>query len=545
MPDIKKDDLEFQRLRKEISESREKLANLQDMAEIHSDTINQLGIILSAGYMQFNFNDRTLTVNESLRMLIENCTIRPELTSETIIESVHPDDKSFMEELFAAPRPGKKINSQFRLTWRSKDSRELRYFQISGILEKNSGNEDILTCVIRDITKENKQFKDQQRNLEKASESDRIKTLFLLNISHNIRTPMNSILGFAELLSMTDPEPERRKEFIQVIKKQSKSLLQLIDNVAEIAKYESGTLTVTKTLVNLNLLINEIVKDIEILRSASRKEHVKIQVSLPIKDGLEIYTDAGRLHQVFINIINHSLKYTLDGYIELGYKLPVESRIEFFVKDTSQGLEKEEIKNIFDRFGQLNRDETGRYNEETGLGLIIAKSIVKLLGGKINFETNTGSGFIFSFTLPYELPPSVQINHEIENEAIAEHYKWKDKVILIVEDEEVNGLFLEAVFQETGAQTLYVKNGLQALELCKSISKIDLILMDIKMPVMNGIKATQEIRKFNRNVPIIAQTALASEEDLHKFLQSGCNDTITKPIEVNELLQLVNKYFTS
>jgi CheY-like chemotaxis protein/nitrogen-specific signal transduction histidine kinase len=402
--------------------------------------------------------------------------------------------------------------------------------------------ENYLIGAIRDITKELKQIRDLQRNLEKAEDSDKIKTIFLLNISHNIRTPMNSILGFAELLSMTDPGPEKRKEFLQVIKKQSKSLLQLIDDVAEIAKYESGTMTITKTPVNLNLLINEIVKEVENLRSAIRKDNVKIIQTLPLREGIEIYTDAGRLHQIFVNLINHSLRYTTQGSIELGYVLPADNKIDFYLKDSSKGITKEDLKIILDKSILLDRTEAGRYDDETGLSLNIARSILKLLGGRITFDSDAVTGTTFSFSLPYEETP--EHTKSIEEElAINGQYKWSDKVILIVEDEEVNGLFLEAIFQETGAQTLYAKNGLQAIELCKSINKIDLILMDIRMPVMNGLKATKEIRKFNQMVPIIAQTALSLEEDRQNCLQSGCNDSIIKPIEVEELLNLVNKYF--
>jgi CheY-like chemotaxis protein len=183
-----------------------------------------------------------------------------------------------------------------------------------------------------------------------------------------------------------------------------------------------------------------------------------------------------------------------------------------------------------------------RYDDQTGLGLNIARSILKLLGGKLTYESDIEQGTSFVFNLPYE--PAPVHSRSIEEElAFNGKYKWNNKVILIVEDEEVNGLFLEAVLQETGARTLYAKNGLQAIELCKSISKIDLILMDIRMPVMNGLKATQEIRKFNTNVPIIAQTALTLEEDRQNCLLAGCNDTVIKPIEVEELLYLINKYF--
>jgi len=544
MPIINKKNIKLMELQKQIKELTRKLEEQLKISESEIDLLSHLGNLFSTGYFQYNFSTGKLYINQSLKELFENCIPNMEYSPSVLIESAQMEDKAFLEDLFSQPKTQKKkISGQFKLIQRSKDYKEIKLFQISGMYERNTHGEDILACLVRDISKENKQLRELQRNFEKATEADKIKTFFLLNISHNIRTPMNSILGFAELLSMTDPGPERRREFIQVIKKQSKNLMQFIDDVAEIAKYESGTLTVTKTPINLNLLINEIVRDIENIRSESYKEHTKIQVSLPSRDGLEFFSDAGRLHQVFMNLVNHSLKYTLQGYIELGYKMPADNRVEFFVKDTSQGLGKEELKNIFDRFGQFTREDASRYNEETGLGLIIAKSIVKLLGGKLTFEPNSDSGFIFMFNLPFESPPK-HLNHCIEDELLTGYYKWNNRVILIVEDEEVNGLFLEAVFQETGARTLYAKNGQQAIELCKSINKIDMILMDIRMPVMSGIKATQEIRKFNQSIPIIAQTALSTEEDRQNCLLAGCNDTITKPIEVGELLHLANRYFS-
>ena len=169
---------------------------------------------------------------------------------------------------------------------------------------------------------------------------------------------------------------------------------------------------------------------------------------------------------------------------------------------------------------------------------------MKLLGGKINFDYDPAIGGTFNFSVPFEAPPQPKTDISEEELAFQQRYKWTNKVILIVEDEEVNGIFLEAVLHETGAQTIYAKNGHQAIDLCKSINKIDLILMDIRMPVMNGLKATQEIRKFNQTIPIIAQTALALEEDREKCLLAGCNDTITKPIEIEGLLLLINRYFS-
>ena len=497
----------------------------------------------SIGIFTYHFKDQSFKSSDSLRNLLSECLPDNTISAENLINNTVTEDKNFLVDLFTLPKPGrKKVSGQFRLIQKTRDYRETKIFQATAIYETDTSGDTILVCAIKESTRDIKQLKELQRNLEKSEESDRIKTNFLLNISHIIRTPMNSIMGFAELLNMTDPDPERRKEYVDVIKKQSKNLLQLIDDVAEIAKYESGNMTVSKSPVNINLLINEIVKDVENIRSSSRKEHVSISVDLPTREGIEIFTDAGRLHQVFVNIVNYSLKYTADGSIQIGYSISPDNRVECYVRDTSPGLSKDELRSLFDPFTLPSKNEQNRYDDETGLGLSLAKSIVKLLGGRLSADSEPGKGMIFNFSLPYEAVPK-HAGKTIEEELFSAQYKWSDKVILIVEDEDVNGLFLEAVFQETGAQTLYAKNGHQAVELCKSISKIDLILMDIKMPVMNGLKATEEIRKFNQIIPIIAQTALSLEEDRQNCLLAGCNDLITKPIEVEELLALVNSYF--
>jgi signal transduction histidine kinase len=503
-----------------------------------------LGMFAGA-YFMYNFDKKEFIGTGSLDQLLAEMLETRSVSIKHFLDSLTPEDKVNFQELFSdAKALKKKLNFQFRIIPKLKDYREIQTFAFTGVYTVNPQGEAVLVCVIRNISRETKILRDLQRNLDRAEESDRIKSLFLLNISHNIRTPMNSILGFAELLSLTDPEPERRRDYIKVIRKQSKNLIQLIDDVAEIAKFESGQMTMTRSSVNLNLLLGEIKRDVETMRSTERKEQVQILLKLPDNDGLEIFTDAGRLHQVFINLVNHSLKYTLEGFVELGYRMPEDSKISFYIKDTSRGVSKDDLKLILDKSGQSEKNVHNRYDEEIGLNLSIAKSIVKLLGGKLSVETNPDKGIEFLFTIPYEKIPALPLENDFEELSINRQFKWNDKVILIVEDEEVNGLFLEAVFQETGARTLYAKNGRQAVELCRSMqNKIDLILMDIKMPVMNGLKATQEIRKFNQTVPIIAQTALAMEEDKHQCLLAGCNDTITKPIEIDELLQRVNSYF--
>lgn len=507
--------------------------------------MNEVLGMMSAGYFVFDYQTSDLTISPSLKEIFDSCLPGQKISVDILIENAHPEDRQFIHDLFINQKQIKKRGSgQFRIFQKTREYKEVRHFLVNYTYLTQDETNARLLAAVREITKDIKQQKELQRAFERADESDKIKTTFLLNISHNIRTPMNSILGFAELLSLTDPGPERRKEYIQVIKRQSKNLLQLIDDVAEIAKFESGKMTVTKTPCNLDLLLAEILKDVDSLRSDYNRNEIKLGILRSDITGVELFTDAGRLHQIFTNLINYSLKRTTHGYIQFGYQAPLDNKIDFIVKDTGPGIGKDEIKYVFERYSQIDKNDFNRYDDETSLGLTIAKSIVKLLGGRINMESDSdGNRFIFS--LPYSTVPQTAALTANEPEIPSSLYRWNDKVVLIVEDEEVNGMFLEAIFHETQAQTLYAKNGLQALELCKSINKIDLILMDIRMPVMNGLKATQEIRKFNKTVPIIAQTALATDEDKHECMLAGCNDTIIKPIDIEELLRMTERYFTA
>lgn len=545
-------------LQKNISKMNSSNSELQEKIDkLESKLENKIGYslsdldsnfalkMLSAGFFVYNLNSETLNVSESLLVLFENYISPENFTIENFINLVHPDDRNLFAEILTIPKtPKKPITSQFKTSPKSKEGKETRFYSIIAEYSKTDSGDNLVICAIRENTKETKQLREIQRSKDKSQESDNLKTVFLANISHNIRTPMNSILGFAELLSISDPGAERRKEYIRLIKKQSKNLLQLIDEVSEIARYESGTMTISKTKCNLELLIKEIFKDCENLISALQKEKFSFSINYPENELIEVFTDTGRIHQVFINLLNYIIKSNTQGNLEIGYKLPIDNKVEFFIKNTYLEINKEEQKALFTQLSQFDINNISRYDEEIGLGITIAKGILKLLGGRIWLDSDQENSVILYFSIPYEPQPTVKIE-SIEEEA--EHkvpYRWNNKVILIVEDEEVNGLFLEAVFHDTEARTLYAKNGYQAIELCKNISKIDLILMDIRMPVMNGLKATQEIRKFNQTIPIIAQTALSLDEDRHQCILAGCNDTITKPIDVEELLFLLNKYLS-
>lgn len=453
---------------------------------------------------------------------------------------IHPEDVFLFESSLDKLKEKQYFRNQIRIIIDKDGTKETKPIEI--ILFNKSENRNLFVICLKDVSQIVKQKKELLKTRERIEESDKLKSSILLNISHQIRTPLNSITGFAELLAGSESDTRKRKEYIDIIKQQSKRILGLIDDISEIAKLESGKINITKIPCNLKLTLNEVLLSFNHQRTSKQQEQVEIRLNTPAGKGLEIMTDSGRLQQTIINIINYSLRYTQKGHIEFGYLFEEENlKITFFVNDTSSGLNKEDQKVIFNKFSVIDLAENSKM-EDPGLGLTIAKNIVKNLGGRIWIESEEGKGNSFMFTLPFEPIPEnehVDIEKEITGEKL---YQWPNKRILIVDDEEVNAMFLDAVFQGTGVKILFAKNGNEAIELCKNISGIDLVLMDLKMPGTNGLKATQEIRKFNTKIPIIAQTALVSEEDKQNCLLVGCNDIITKPIEVFELMVLVNKY---
>ena len=378
---------------------------------------------------------------------------------------------------------------------------------------------------------------------EKAEESERLKSAFLANMSHEIRTPMNGILGFAGLLKEPNLSGDEKQEFIEIIEKSGARMLNIIDQIVDISKIEAGLMEVHIRDTNINEQIEYIFK---FFKSEIEGKGLKLihNVSFPEKE-LIISTDKEKIYAILINLVKNAIKYSFEGTIEFGYNLVVindRTTLQFFVKDTGIGIPKERQEAIFERFIQADIGDKRAY-QGAGLGLSIAKAYVEMLGGKIWVESEEGHGSVFYFTIPYQIVPDEKIvtnNVFIEDEKLP---KIKPIKILVVEDDEGASFFIKVLINKFCKEVLYAKNGIEAVEICRTNPDIDLVLMDIKMPVMNGYEATREIREFNKEVLIIAQTAYALTGDREKALDAGCNDYITKPFKKLKLNELIQKYF--
>lgn len=377
---------------------------------------------------------------------------------------------------------------------------------------------------------------------EKAEESDKLKTAFLANMSHEIRTPMNGILGFAEMLNDESLSPGNRKKYLDIIHGSGKMLINLIDDIIDFAKIEAGQISIVQQDFSLNTLLSQVHTSFQTEQMKKDKSEVKLRVRKAfINEECFIRTDPNRLRQILTNLIGNAFKFTDQGFIEFGYKKPRKKMLQFYVKDSGIGIADDKLKLIFDRFIQADSSSTRRYGG-SGLGLAISKGFVELLGGKMWAESSVNEGSAFYFTIPY-IPGKVLSDEEISKRRPKKKYHWEGKIFLIAEDDKFSYKFLESFLKQTKANVLHAIDGKEAIDICRN-KNIDLVLMDIQMPEMNGLQATEEIKKFKKNLPVIAQTANAITEEKQKCFEAGCDDFITKPVNITELYSKIDKWLS-
>jgi PAS domain S-box-containing protein len=388
--------------------------------------------------------------------------------------------------------------------------------------------------VIKNVSERIRYIDDLKVARERAEESDRLKTAFLHNISHEIRTPMNAIIGFSELLIKSNAPPDKNGYYCDVISQSCNQLLSIIDDILNLATIEACKVKIHESNIELNTMLKFIYNQF-ILKAA--KQNLFLDLSVDMAESIYIRTDKTKLIEILTNLIGNALKFTLQGSITFGYTIRTQY-IEFFVRDTGIGIPPEMHEEVFERFRQLETSDARQFGG-TGLGLSISKAYVELLGGKIWFDSVPGKGTEFVFTIPFHSSGNIWEDPVAE---ISETQMNEPKILLIAEDEDSNYFLLEEFLIKTNYHILRALNGLQAVNICRENVNIDLVLMDIKMPVKDGCQAAREIKEFRPTLPIIAQTAFSSDSDHEKALNSGCDDTITKPINREILLSKIKKH---
>lgn len=421
------------------------------------------------------------------------------------------------------------------------DGRKVLFDTLKTLFFDSNGNSLGFIGICRDITA----IQETQHKLtvakEKAEESDKLKTAFLANMSHEIRTPMNAIIGFSDLMTDDNLSASEKIEYTSHIKKAGESLMNLISDIIDIAKIEAGQLQINKSVCNLDELLNDMIGTYTEAKIKAGKQNLDIRLFKQSGiNGISIITDPFRLKQVLTNLIGNAMKFTEHGFIEFGYSLNDKQMIEFVVRDTGIGIPKGKQQDIFYRFSQVDNSNTRKYGG-TGLGLAISKNIIEIMGGEIWIESEPGNGSSFYFTLPY-YPANTDEIINIVSDNNHENINWQGKTILVAEDVPSNFMFIEAALRRTKVRLLWAQDGRQAITMALENSQVDLVLMDVQMPELNGYEATAEILKVRHDLPIISQTAYALSGEKEKSLAAGCVDYISKPIKSELLISTIGKY---
>ena len=392
-----------------------------------------------------------------------------------------------------------------------------------------------------DVTKQKESEIKILKAKDRAEESDRLKSAFLANISHEIRTPMNGILGFADLLKRPVHDELDWTMYIDLIEESGARMLNIIDDLIYMSKVESGQMEISVSETSINKQIESVYN---VFQSEAKSKNIELSVTkfLPNNSSI-IRTDREKLHIILTNLVKNAIKFCVEGSVEISVVNKGDC-LEFFVKDTGIGIPKERQEAIFDRFIQADVGDQRAF-EGAGLGLSISKAFVDMLGGEMWLNSEQGIGTTFYFTLPINL--EIEENESLEYERFNYKFNQNDMnlKVLIVEDDKISMNFIELLLKPISREIITAKNGEEAVKLYTENQDVDLILMDIKMPELDGYAATRQIRSINKEVIIIAQTAYVLPGDKEKSIEAGCNDYITKPIFKEKLMRLISKYFNN
>lgn len=451
---------------------------------------------------------------------------------EDYLKAAHPEDTERVRENIVGMSAGqyKEFSLQYRS--RTKWDQDWQTLIVTGLPSERDkkGNVIRYTGIAFNNTKWEKMAQELKEMKDKAELSDRLKSAFLANMSHEIRTPLNAIVGFSELLVDSD-DPDEKKEYWHIIESNNDLLLRLINDILDLSKIESGIIDRKRERFNLTQLCNELYV---MMRSKIPNADVELVQDNPCPE-CWIFLDSNRLKQVWMNFLTNAVKYTRSGYIRMGYSVEKDG-IRFYVEDTGTGIPKELQDRVFGRFQKLNEFVQG-----TGLGLAISRAIVEAAGGEIGFTSEQGIGSTFWAWVPCEIfqhgdvgCPETSLPNR--RPVFSEDSDRKLK-ILVAEDNDSNFLLVRNILKDY--DLLRVTNGVEAVEEIRN-GKFDFVLMDLKMPVMDGLVATRKIREFNSDIPIVALTANAFDTDRASAMDAGCNAFLPKPVKRKQLFELLS-----
>ena len=521
---------------KKLFESREKLS--QSEADL-----KKAQAIALIGNWSYNVQTNELIWSDELYAIFEiNKNKFTGTIQDTFDKLIFPEDKDKVElAIKSAINEEVIIPIEYRILL---DNGDLRYVwsEIADIKKDDFGNPFLLVGIIQDVSQRKLTEIDLIHERERAEENNRLKSAFLANMSHEIRTPMNGILGFAEILKDQTLNLQEQQEYLDIIEKSGIRMLNIINDIVDISKIESGQMEVSLSETNINDVLKYIFN---LFKLEVEKKGIQLSYDYSLVDeNAMILTDREKLYAILSNLVKNAVKFTTVGRIDFGYEYKNES-LRFFVKDSGLGIEKSKQKIIFERFIQADVSDKRSY-QGAGLGLSISKAYVEMLGGKIGVESEFGKVSKFYFTLPYKkYLQTTEINTLLEPNSNITTNNLKKLKIIIAEDDEITTKLINTIVAKYSIHIFKVRNGNDAVETCKNNPDIDLIFMDIQMPDMNGYEAIKQIREFNNEVIIFAESAFVMLGDKEKAFSIGSNEYLSKPYKSQQLIELLYKYFST
>jgi PAS domain S-box-containing protein len=455
---------------------------------------------------------------------------------------IHPDDVGYPAERLEALKSNGFHESDLRLY--HKDGHYVTLSTRSVIVKDENGEIIGSLTISRDITRMKQVHEELIKANIGAETSSRLKSNFLANISHEIRTPLNSVVGFSNLLLSNDITSELKEEYIEHINHNSEKLLQIIGDIIDLSRLESSQIEITYEEASVNAIVNEIVNEAHQIIKRNEKSII-LNVKNQFEDNADlVFTDKVWLKRVLSHLMDNAIKFTLDGSIQFSYSKENENLV-FKIADTGIGIKKENLNRIFEEFSQ-EVDGHRRPFEGLGIGLTLAKEVIERMGGRIFVKSEKGIGSEFSFSIPYRPAGSTRSKlKEMFKDHVIANINWSTRKCLLVDDNKDVLIYLKRILMDTGIKVIMARSGPEAVEIISTTPDIDVVLLDMQMPEMNGIEATKLIRKIRKDLPIIAQTAFVFEDDKDIILEAGCDACLIKPIRKEHLLTVMSSFLKS
>lgn len=530
---------QIEEINKTLESANKHLANQkEEISRELSDSENFFGTLIQSADDGISFYDEDwnlIFANNAFFTLIG--MERDAYFAANSDDFVHPEDLAYQDKRIGELKAKGYYEGELRL--KHKDGHYVNLSTRSVLIKNSSGKIIGSLTVSRDITALRKYHEELIKAKVEAETGNKLKASFLANISHEIRTPLNSVVGFANLLLSDDLTKEMREEYIDHINHNSEKLLQIIGDIIDLSRLESSQIEITYEEASLIEIINEVIEESRKTIRRNEKPIILTVKNLFGDNGDLIFTDRLWLRRVLSHLMDNAIKFTLEGSVELSYARE-EDNLAFRIKDTGIGIKKENLARIFEEFRQ-EIDGHHRPFEGLGVGLTLAKEVIERMGGKIAVQSEKGIGSEFSFTIPYRPAGSSKLKSRYISK-VNSTLNWSSRKCLLVDDNKDVLIYINRILLDTGINVLMARSGSEAVGIIKNTPDLDVILLDMQMPEMNGIEVTREIRKIRKTLPIIAQTAFIFEDDKDIILEAGCDACLIKPIRKDHLLTVMSGF---